>query len=365
MINCSSPSSQYKKYQSEIEKSVIGVMRSDNFVLGKEVLKIEKNFAKYIGVSNAIGVANGTDAIEIALRSLEIGIGDEVITVSHTAVATVSAIESCGANPVLLDIDPNFYTLDHSQLDEVITSRTKAIIVVHIYGQAADLNSIEKFCQKNKIFLIEDVSQAHGAKYHGKRLGSIGKIGCFSCYPTKNLGAIGDAGLLTTNDEKLNKKIRMIREYGWENRVSHLPGRNSRLDEVQAAVLNVKLKYLDKDNEIRSKIAKKYFEAFNELPLTLPKIRPNAQHVFHQFVIQVENRKDFISYLNDKGIFPGIHYPIPIHSQPAYKNRISVGEIMTVSERLSKNIVSLPVYPELLKSEINEIIDAILSYFKR
>jgi dTDP-4-amino-4,6-dideoxygalactose transaminase len=157
----------------------------------------------------------------------------------------------------------------------------------------------------------------------------------------------------------------MIREYGWENRISHLPGRNSRLDEVQAAVLNVKLKYLDKDNEIRSKIAKKYFEAFNELPLTLPKIRPNAQHVFHQFVIQVENRKDFISYLNDKGIFPGIHYPIPIHSQPAYKNRISVGEIMTVSERLSKNIVSLPVYPELLKSEINEIIDAILSYFKR
>jgi dTDP-4-amino-4,6-dideoxygalactose transaminase len=365
MISCSNPSSQFRKYQSEIEASVLSVMRSNNFVLGKEVSEIEQNFAKYIGVSNAIGVANGTDAIEIALRALDIGIGDEVITVSHTAVATVSAIESVGAKPILLDVEPDFYTLDVSKLNELCTNRTKAIIAVHIYGQSADLKSISEFCQKNQIYLIEDVSQAHGAKYFGKRLGSIGIIGCFSCYPTKNLGAIGDAGLITTNNHNLNKKIRMIREYGWEKRISQSFGRNSRLDEIQAAVLNVKLKYLDLDNQKRSNLAQKYLKSLSGLPLKLPKIRPDSQHVFHQFVIQVENRKELISYLNKKGISPGIHYPVPIHKQPAYIDKISCAKDMKVTENIANRIISLPVYPELTISEITKITDAILSFYNK
>ena len=245
MILCSNPSEQFKSYQSEIELAVSTVMRSKNYILGEQVSLLEGEFAEYIGTSSAIGVANGTDAIEIALRSLNIGYGDEVITVSHTAVATVAAIEASGAKAVLVDIDPNFYTLNPNQLEMVLTKRTKAVIAVHLYGNAVDLDSVLSFCKANKIFLIEDVSQAHGAKYKGKRLGSIGDIGCFSCYPTKNLGAIGDAGLVTTNNLDLAEKVRMIREYGWQNRTSILQGRNSRLDEIQAAILRIKLKYLE------------------------------------------------------------------------------------------------------------------------
>ncbi|SVC82189.1 uncharacterized protein METZ01_LOCUS335043, partial [marine metagenome] len=219
-------------------------MRSSRYILGEEVELLEQEFASYIGATNAIGVANGTDAIELALRALEIGLNDEVITVSHTAVATVAAIEAAGAKPVLVDVEQKFYTINPLKLEEVLTTNTKAIIAVHIYGQAADLDALLKFCKKHDIFLIEDASQAHGAKYKGQRLGGIGDIGCFSCYPTKNLGAIGDAGLITTNNSDLALKIRMLREYGWNNRVSEYAGRNSRLDELQAAILRIKLRYL-------------------------------------------------------------------------------------------------------------------------
>ncbi len=363
MIYCSNPSSHFKTYQSEIESSVLSVIRSDNYILGKEVLALEQHFANYIGVSCAIGVANGTDAIEIALKALEIGPGDEVITVSHTAVATVAAIESTGAKAVLVDIEPEFYTLDVSQLEEVFTNRTKAIIAVHIYGQSADLEFIDDFCKKKNIFLIEDVSQAHGAKFKGKHLGSIGKVGCFSCYPTKNLGAIGDAGLITTDDINLDKRIRMIREYGWENRISQIPGRNSRLDEIQAAILKVKLKYLDLDNQRRRELALKFSKSLTSLPLKLPKLRPEGQHVFHQFVVQVEHRKEFIDHLIKRGIHPGIHYPVPIHLQPAYNERISIASDMSITEKVAHKIISLPVYPGLTKKEINSIISAISDFF--
>jgi dTDP-4-amino-4,6-dideoxygalactose transaminase len=206
MILCANPSAQFKSYQTEIEEAVLAVMRGNRFVLGEEVALLEKEFAEYIGTTSAVGVANGTDAIELALRALDIGLGDEVITVSHTAVATIAAIESTGADAVLVDVEPGYYTLNPNQLEEVFSDKTRAIIAVHLYGQAADLKSIKDFCDRKNIFLIEDTSQAHGATYSGVRLGSIGDISCFSCYPTKNLGAIGDAGLITTNNIKLAAK---------------------------------------------------------------------------------------------------------------------------------------------------------------
>ena len=363
MILCSNPSEQFKSYQSEIEGAVISVMRSNRYILGNEVACLEKEFADYIGTRAAIGVANGTDAIELALRALNIGIGDEVITVSHTAVATVAAIECTGAKAVLVDIDPKTFTLNPIQLEESFTKKTKAIIAVHLYGHAADLDSILTFCNSHKIFLIEDVSQAHGAKYNGKRLGSFGDFGCFSCYPTKNLGAIGDAGLVTTNSADLAKKILMLREYGWDNRTSLYPGRNSRLDELQAAILRIKLKYLDLDNEKRRAIAKSYLERLSSLPIVLPFIRSNVESVFHLFVIQVEKRQFLLNFLKQEGIIAGVHYPLPIHQHPAYEGRILTSKNMSITERLAQKIISLPMYPELSNSDIDKIVGALKRFY--
>ena len=363
MILCANPSEQFKSYQLEIEKAVISVMRSNRYVLGKEVDSLEKEFAEYIGTSSAIGVANGTDAIELALRALNIGPGDDVITVSHTAVATVAAIECTGAKAVLVDVDPKSYTLNPVQLEECLTKNTKAIIVVHLYGNAADLDSIVTFCNSHKLFLIEDVSQAHGARYNGKRLGSFGDFGCFSCYPTKNLGAIGDAGLVTTNNNDLANKVRMLREYGWENRTSIYPGRNSRLDEIQAAVLRVKLKYLDADNEKRRKLAKYYSDELSELPIQLPSIRSGVESVFHLFVVQVENRQRLIKFLKEENIQAGIHYLLPVHLQPAYQDRIQTANDMSTSESIVKKIISLPIYPELSFDDAKKIINTLKKFF--
>jgi dTDP-4-amino-4,6-dideoxygalactose transaminase len=364
MILCSNPSEQFKSYQFEIEQAISSVLRSKTYILGQQVSLLEDEFANYIGTSSAIGVANGTDAIEIALRSLNIGYGDEVITVSHTAVATVAAIEASGARAVLVDIDPNSYTLNPKQLKRVLTKRTKAVIAVHLYGNAVDLDSVLSFCKANKIFLIEDVSQAHGAKYKNKRLGSIGDIGCFSCYPTKNLGAIGDAGLVTTNNLELANRVRMIREYGWDNRTSILPGRNSRLDELQAAILRIKLKHLDSDNQKRRDIAKFYYQKLSLLPIVLPKVNENVEPVFHLFVIQVAKQKKLISFLKKKGVMAGIHYPLPVHLHPAYKERASHSKDMSVTESIVNKVISLPIYPELSNSESNLIVNALGEFFE-
>jgi dTDP-4-amino-4,6-dideoxygalactose transaminase len=363
MILCSNPSEQFKSYQSEIEEAVISVMRSNRYVLGEQVALLEQEFSNYIGTHSAIGVANGTDAIEIALRALNIGIGDEVITVSHTAVATVAAIECTGAKAVLVDIDSKSYTLDPIQLDESFTKKTKAIIAVHLYGHAADLDAILAFCHSHKIFLIEDASQAHGAKYNGKRLGSFGDFGCFSCYPTKNLGAIGDAGLVTTNSYVLASKIRMLREYGWDNRTSIYPGRNSRLDELQASILRIKLKYLDLDNQKRRNIAKLYYDQLSSLPIVLPFISSNVEPAFHLFVVQVEKRQSLLNFLEQEGIIAGIHYPLPIHRHPAYEGRIMTSKNMSITEALVHKIISLPIYPELSNSETDKIVSTLKRFY--
>jgi dTDP-4-amino-4,6-dideoxygalactose transaminase len=356
LILCANPSAQFKSYQNEIEEAVLSVMRGNRYVLGEQVNSLEKEFADYIGTTSAIGVANGTDAIELALRALDVGLGDEVITVSHTAVATVAAIEATGAAAVLVDVESEYYTINPNQLEEVCSDKTRAIIAVHLYGQSANLDAIKNFCLSRKIFLIEDASQAHGAKYQGKRLGSIGDIGCFSCYPTKNLGAIGDAGLITTNNIDLAAKIRMLREYGWNNRSSEYPGRNSRLDEIQAAVLRIKLKYLDLDNEKRRKLVEYYMTNLQENQVKLPIIRPDNESVFHLFVIQVDRRQDLLSYLLSKGVQAGVHYPLPVHLQPAYKNRVSVASDMSVTESLTNKIISLPMYPELTLKDIKLVV---------
>lgn len=359
MILCANPSAQFDRYQTEIESAVISVMRSNRYILGQEVQALEKEFAEYIGTSHSVGVANGTDAIEIALRALEIKSGDEVITVSHTAVATVAAIEASGATPVLVDVEKHSYTINTAHLEEVFGPKTKAIIAVHLYGQSANIGVIKHFCDTHNLFLIEDTSQAHGATYKSKKLGSIGDIGCFSCYPTKNLGALGDAGLITTNNPELSDKIRMLREYGWRNRISEFSGRNSRLDEIQAAVLRIKLKNLDSDNSKRIALAEFYKEQLAHLPVFLPTVREDTCHVFHLFVVQLDHRDNLVRYFKESGILAGVHYNKPVHMQPAYLKRVRTSNNMRVTEKLVKKIISLPMYPELQFSEAQKVVDSL------
>ena len=360
MIICANPLAQFKSYQDEIEAAVLKVMRGNRYILGDEVAALEAEFAAYIGTSSAVGVANGTDALELAIRALNIGPGDEVITVSHTAVATVSTIEAAGAIPVLVDVDPIYFTLDPAQLQEVLTPRTKAVIAVHLYGQAADLDAISKFCRDNNLFMIEDVSQAHGAMWKGQRLGSIGDIGCFSCYPTKNLGAIGDAGLVTARDPAIGHKVRMLREYGWQSRyISDIQGRNSRMDELQAAILRIKLRHLDADNEKRRKLAAEYSRQLAGLSLQLPSARQNAEHVYHLYVARSQRRDALLKHLKVHDIHAGIHYPVPIHLQPAYKGRIRTANSMAVTEGIASEVVSLPMFPEMSLASLDCVTVAV------
>ena len=363
MILCANPKEQFLSYQSEIEAAVLKVLRSDRYILGEEVNFLEKEFSEYIGVNDTIAVANGTDAIELAIRSLDLEPGDEIITVSHTAVATVAAIEAAGAIPVLVDVEPDFYTINIKQLSEVLTKKTRAIIAVHLYGQSSDIDALVNFCKNNKLYLIEDVSQAHGAKWKGKRLGSFGHIGCFSCYPTKNLGAIGDAGLIVTNDRLCSEKIRMLREYGWKNRyISDIKGRNSRLDEIQAAILRIKLRYLDLNNNKRRERASYYSKYLNKNIVTPPEIRKDSEPVFHLYVVQTKKQTDLMLYLKNQDIQSLIHYPLPIHLQPAYKNKIKTSKDMKITEKISQEVVSLPMYPELTFSDIDKVINVINSF---
>jgi dTDP-4-amino-4,6-dideoxygalactose transaminase len=356
VILCANPAAQFRNHQAEIEQAIRRVLESGRYILGPEVAALEREFAAYIGTTHAVGVASGTDALELAIRALGIGAGDEVITVSHTAVATVAAIEAAGAVPMLVDVEPGFYTLDPRQLAEVLTPRTRAVIAVHLYGQPADIDSIGEFCRANNLAFIEDAAQAHGAKWKGRRVGSFGHLGCFSCYPTKNLGAIGDAGLITTSDEKLAAGVRMLREYGWRERyVSDIAGRNSRLDELQAAILRVKLRHLDEDNSKRRRIAAHYATHLRGLPLVLPEVRGDAEHVFHLYVVGIGDQKKMLGGLKDHDIHAGIHYPVPVHLQPAYKGRISTAASMKVTEALSRAILSLPIYPELELAQLDDV----------
>ncbi len=348
VIPVTDPGAQYQVFSQQIEVAIRRVLDSGYYILGPEVEAFENEFAEYIGTQFAIGVANGTDALSLALRALDIGPGDEVITVSHTAVATVAAIEQAGATPVLIDVEPGFLTLDPALLEQSLTDRTRAVVPVHLYGQAADITRIQDFCHTHGLALVEDVSQAHGARYDGGRLGSFGDISIFSCYPTKNLGALGDAGIVVTNDRALADRVRRLRQYGWVDRnFSIEPGVNSRLDEVQAAILRVKLPYLDANNERRREIATSYSDAFRGLRIEVPQVRDKNEHVFHLYVAQVDDRDAFRDRLFTAGVQTAIHYPLPIHRQPAYLERLRIATSMSVTDRAAGRILSLPVFPEL------------------
>jgi len=363
MILCSNPLAQYQAHKAEIDAAMLRVLDKGRYILGEEVKTFESEFAAYIGVAHGIGVGSGTEALHITLAACGIGTGDEVITVSHTAVATVAAIELCGATPVLVDIEPDYYTLDPDKLESTIMPRTKAIIPVHLYGQPADLTPILEIARRHGVRVIEDCAQAHGAMYGERRVGAWGDIACFSFYPTKNLGALGDGGMVVTNDAALAERARLLREYGWAERyVSHIPGLNSRLDEVQAAALRVKLRYLDTDNAARARRAQDYHQALRGTQLSAPKRRSDATHVYHLYVIRCSERDELQTWLKARGVGTLIHYPVPIHLQPAYRGRLRGGDNLPETERAAHQVLSLPMYPELSELELQMVAGTVQSF---
>lgn len=353
MIPCANPLAQYQSHKEEIFEAVKRVLEGGNYILGPEVKAFEQSFAAYCGTDYAVGVNSGTDALILALRALNVGAGDEVITVSHTAVATIAAIIASGATPVLVDIEPAYYTMDPEGFKRAITSKTKAVIPVHLYGQSADMDTIMTIARKHGLFVIEDCAQATGATFKGKRVGSIGDAGCFSFYPTKNLGAIGDGGMVVTGSAKLAQRIRRLGQYGWnEKRITDEPGFNSRLDEIQAAILNVKLKSLDVDNARRKDIAQIYNEMLPNLQVTPPTERLNASHVYHLYVIACNNRDALKKSLSESGILTGVHYAAPVHRHHGYNEKCILPEMgLPVTERAVGTILSLPMYPEILPKQ--------------
>lgn len=370
MIYFSNIKKGYKNLKDEIDKAVISVLESGFYVLGQEVQRFEQEFAEYCGSKFAIGVGSGTDALQLALMASGVSRGDEVITVPNTAVPTVTAISSIGAQPVFVDIDPVYYTLDPDLLENAITKKTKAIIPVHIYGQAANIDIIVKIAKLHSIPVIEDACQAHGAScYIGKKTkkkaGSIGDLGCFSFYPTKNLGAYGDGGMIVTDDESMAQKIKMLRNYGQEDRYHHrIKGINSRLDELHAAILRIKLKELDNKNEIRRKKAGLYTEHLKNYDIILPKEAEYARHVYHLYVIRIPDRDALQKHLLKHNIQTLIHYPVPVHMQEAYSDLNCLKGSFPASENISREILSLPLYPEIEDKDIIYVCENIISFYE-
>jgi len=353
------PKAGYLAHQVEIDAALRRVVDSGWYILGPEVAAFETEFAAYIGLQHAIGVANGTDALELALRGCGVGPGHAVFTVSHTAVATVVAIERCGAEAVLVDIDPATYTLDPNALDSAIGRlrgvRPAAVVPVHLYGQAADMSAILAIARRHDLRVIEDCAQAHGSRLAGRMAGTWGDAAAFSFYPTKNLGALGDGGAVVTADAAIAGSVRELRQYGWRERyISAVPGVNSRLDELQAAVLRVKLRHLDADNRRRRAIAAAYRTVLAEAPLGLPVCRSGAEHVYHQFVIHAATRDRLQAGLQRRGIGTLVHYPQPVHRQPAYAGRLAHGDL-SHSEQAAASVLSLPMYPELDEAQVARV----------
>lgn len=363
MILCANPLAQYQAHREEIDAAIRGVLEGGRYILGEEVAGFEAEFAAYLGVRHAIGVGSGTEALQVALRACGIGRGDEVITVSHTAVATVAAIELSGATPVCVDIEPAYFTMDPNALEAAISPRTKAIVLVHLYGQAADLAPILEVGQRHGLRVIEDCAQAHGALYQGRRVGSFGDLACFSFYPTKNLGAIGDGGMVVANDPDLAGRARHIREYGWTERyVSHLAGLNSRLDEMQAAILRVKLRHLESDNARRVKLASRYDAGLVASGVVLPAARYGANHVYHLYVVRARHRDALQTFLKSRQIGALVHYPVPVHLQPAYRGRLSIGHGLPESERAAAEVLSLPMHPGLTEADVKNVVSAVRDF---
>jgi len=363
MIFFANPKSEYTYLKKKIDNKIKKILNSNSYILGNEVEKFEKNFSKYLGNKFSVGVSNGTDALILALQAINIKKGDQVITTSHTAFATIAAIVDVGATPVFVDINENDYTIDTSKIEKKITKKTKAIIAVHIYGNPVNVKELIKIKKKYNIFLIEDCAQAHGAEYDKIKVGNFGDFACFSFYPTKNLSTFGDAGIISTNQKRMYQKLKLLREYGWiKKNLSLRKGSNKRLDELHAGILNVKLDYLDKFNNNRISIAKDYLTKIKSNKIILPKVDRFKKHVFHLFVIRVKNKKrnNFLNYLKKNKIYAGIHYPLPNHKQKPFLEYSTTD--LPVTERITKDIVSIPIYPLLSKKEVHKIIRVINYY---
>lgn len=354
---------QYEPLKDEIRSSWDAVLKNMRLFLGPNVQSFEHEFANYCGVSHAIGVSDGTNALHIALRSVGVGPGDEVITISHTFIATVEAILLSGAKPVFVDINPDTYLMDIRQIETKITPRTKAILPVHLYGQCVDMDSILDIAKRYKLLVIEDACQAHGATYKGHKAGSMGDIAGFSFYFTKNLGAYGEGGMITTNNPDFANNVKMIRDHGSEKRYYHdMLGWNGRLDELQAAALRIKLKHLDHWNEKRRENAEYYRKCLTGSGIVLPLEAEGNIPVYHLFVIRTKVRDQLREYLSAHGVGTGIHYPVPIHMQNYYNN-LGEGEgSLPVTEQITREILSLPMYAELTTEQIDWVVENIKTF---
>ncbi|KAA3616663.1 MAG: DegT/DnrJ/EryC1/StrS family aminotransferase [Calditrichaeota bacterium] len=352
---------QYASIREEIDGIVAEVIENTAFIGGKYLQDFEKSFAEYCEAEHCIAVSNGTDALFLALKGLGIGPGDEVITVVNTFIATSEAISHTGATIRFVDIDPFTRTMDIQALENAITEKTKAILPVHIFGHPAEMDAINQIARQHDLFVVEDAAQAHGARYKGKRIGSLGKAACFSFYPGKNLGAFGDAGAIVTNDAKFAENAVRLRNHGRLTKYEHsIEGYNHRCDALQAAILNTKLRHLDHWTEKRRAHAKRYNEFFSDTPeVIIPGEREDVEAVYHLYVIEVPNRDRVLAELNEKGIGAGIHYPVPLHLQPAYSNMNIARGQFPEAERSAKCIISLPLFPELTEEQIQRVADAV------
>jgi dTDP-4-amino-4,6-dideoxygalactose transaminase len=364
------PRASYLERKLEIDTAIQRVLASGRYILGPEVESFEREFAAFLGSAHAIGVANGTDAIELTLRACGVGPGDLVFTVSHTAVATVAAIELAGATPVLVDIDPLSFTMDPAALEAAIDAATsgkpKAIIPVHLYGHPADLKAIQSIARRHDLYLVEDCAQSHGATLDGRATGSWGDIAAFSFYPTKNLGTIGDGGMVVTDNPALAEQVRLLQQYGWKERyISEVPGLNSRLDELHAAILRVKLRHLASDNLRRRAVAKQYESLLSETALTVPGERDGASHVYHQYVVRLTERDALRDHLASDAIGTLIHYAVPVHLQPAYRNRLDVAGSLVETEKAARDILSLPMYPQMRDDQIAHVCESVTRFYER
>lgn len=353
---------EYKAVEKEIDAAVKEVLQSGRYILGPVVREIEEQVAAYCGVKYAVGVGSGSDALILALKALGIGPGDEVITTPFTFVATAHAILHCGARPVFVDIDPETFNINPDLIEPTITGKTKAIIPVHLFGQPADMDPIREIAKKFNLYVVEDAAQAFGARYKGEKVGSLGDVGCFSFFPTKNLGCYGDGGMVVTDDAEIAEKIDLLRRQGCRQKYhAEVLGYNSRLDALQAAILKVKLKYVDRWNEKRRKIAQKYNELLATSSVTTPKEAEYAYHVYHQYTVRTPNRDELKNILLENGIETSIYYPVPIHKQKAYVS-LMTDMALEESERAALEVLSLPIWPGLDLEEQKEICSIIKLY---
>lgn len=352
----------FYRYQEEFEAKALEVLRSGWYVLGKEVKSFEEEFAAYTGAKYCVGLASGLDALWLAFRVLGVGLGDEVIVQGNTYIASVMGITINGATPVFVEPD-DYYEIDPAKIEEKITNRTKAVLVVHLYGQATNMEPVVELCRRRGLYLVEDCAQSHGACFQGKMTGTFGDIGCFSFYPSKNLGAFGDGGAIVTDDERIAADMRVLRNYGSEKRYyNKVVGTNSRLDEIQAGLLRVRLSHMDELTKEKQEIAKRYLTEIHNEKIQLPETIDGASHVYHQFVIRCRERDALIEYLNGLEIGTIIHYPIPPHLAEAYAYLGFKEGDFPITERLAKEVLSIPMYNGMTKEEQSYVIDALNAF---